>query len=262
MIILGDDLDDVEAAGANVAVVFAQRVVKNDGFHWLVTVAILIASITQGISANRIADDGTPSADALHGIEFVIAIIFIVEALLKIVAEGSRPQRYFRDSWNVFDFVIVMLTIFGLAGLDVPAVSMLRLLRLLKLVKAYPALHVAVQSLLRAVRQVIWVGVIIGLLDFNFAVVGLQLFKRNDPGRFGTLSSAMVTVWGVSTLDGWEDALYTNMFRGRAGNLAAPPRRPRGSGRGRGGAAAATEIVRGRVAAAAAARRRFESLPE
>jgi len=37
--------------------------------------------------------------------------IFVVEILIKLIAEGSRPWRYFRDPFNCFDFAIVAVTL-------------------------------------------------------------------------------------------------------------------------------------------------------
>ena len=43
-----------------------------------------------------------------------------------------------------------------------------------------------------------------------FAAVGMMLFDRNDPQHFGTLIRAMMTIWQIETLDGWEQVLYVN----------------------------------------------------
>lgn len=48
------------------------------------------------------------SESAIQGVDFVNYIctgIFIVEALIKIIAQG---HHYFKDGWNIFDFIIVV----------------------------------------------------------------------------------------------------------------------------------------------------------
>ncbi|KAH8064962.1 low voltage-gated calcium channel [Aureococcus anophagefferens] len=201
-----------EGGGARF-VIAVNAVCNSAAFQNAVTFAIIVACAVQGVDANRVAEGGATGA-AIFYTEIAICVVFVAECALKILSHGARPWRYFYSSWNCFDFAVVAFTLVaylpGMSGL--PAISMLRLLRLLKLVRSYPALHVAVQSLLRAFKQVVYVGVVMALINFNLAVVGMHLFRGNDPGRFGTLAAAMVSIWGVSTLDAWDAALYTNMY--------------------------------------------------
>ncbi|KAH8091188.1 low voltage-gated calcium channel [Aureococcus anophagefferens] len=201
-----------EGGGARF-VIAVNAVCSSAAFQNAVTFAIIVACAVQGVDANRVAEGGATGA-AIFYTEIAICVVFVAECALKILSHGARPWRYLYSSWNCFDFAVVAFTLVaylpGMSGL--PAISMLRLLRLLKLVRSYPALHVAVQSLLRAFKQVVYVGVVMALINFNLAVVGMHLFRGNDPGRFGTLAAAMVSIWGVSTLDAWDAALYTNMY--------------------------------------------------
>ncbi|KAH8068053.1 low voltage-gated calcium channel [Aureococcus anophagefferens] len=199
--------------GGGARFVIAVNAVCSSAFQNAVTFAIIVACAVQGVDANRVAEGGATGA-AIFYTEIAICVVFVAECALKILSHGARPWRYLYSSWNCFDFAVVAFTLVaylpGMSGL--PAISMLRLLRLLKLVRSYPALHGAVQSLLRAFKQVVYVGVVMALINFNLAVVGMHLFRGNDPGRFGTLAAAMVSIWGVSTLDAWDAALYTNMY--------------------------------------------------
>ena len=69
-------------------------------------------------------------------------MIFTLEALIKIIAFKTA---YFRDSWNIFDFVIVSFTLFffGLKAAQVPVqmgpgptiLRVLRIGRILRLIR-------------------------------------------------------------------------------------------------------------------------------
>ena len=65
--------------------------------------------------------------------QFVMAI-FILEIVVKLVAEGNRPLQFFTDAWNVFDFLIVVVGLLPFGGSAVTALRLVRLLRVLKLV--------------------------------------------------------------------------------------------------------------------------------
>lgn len=61
--------------------------------------------------------------------------IFVIEIVVKLIAEGRWPWRFFRDGWNVFDFLIVVVGFMPFAGSAVTALRLVRLLRVLKLVR-------------------------------------------------------------------------------------------------------------------------------
>ena len=101
-------------------------------------------------------------------------------------------------------------------GMIVPlgSTSFLRLLRLMRVVKllhSFPALRSVTQSLLNAFENVGYVVLMIMIINFVFASIGMIFFRKNDPQNFGTFASSMMTIWRIETLDGWEDIMYTNV---------------------------------------------------
>ena len=151
----------------------------------------------------------------LHIIDTAVLAVFVVESVVKITACGEAPYRYFADSWNLFDFAIVCISVLGMvpkAEDRMPGVAMLRLLRLLKLVNFYPSLNVAVSSLLKASSNVIYATIVMVLVVYVYAVVGMLLFRVNDPGHYGNLAQAIAAVWAVCTMDGWDVIMYVNMY--------------------------------------------------
>ena len=57
-----------------------------------------------------------------------------------------------------------------------------------------------------------FIGVILFLVFYIFAIVGIIFFRDNDPWHFGNLQMAMLTLFRVATLEDWSDVLYTNIF--------------------------------------------------
>ena len=62
--------------------------------------------LTMGMSFET---SSTTVNDVLKGVNLVFSAIFLVEAVLKLVAFGGS---YFQNSWNKFDFFVVV-TSFG-----------------------------------------------------------------------------------------------------------------------------------------------------
>ena len=48
---------------------------------------------------------------ALEIINFIFTAIFILEAILKMLAWGFK--QYFADEWNIFDFVVALGSLIG-----------------------------------------------------------------------------------------------------------------------------------------------------
>jgi len=148
-------------------------------------------------------------------------------------AEGRRPWRYFRDPWNVFDFVIVALAFLPVGSQYVTVVRLARLLRVLRLVRALPRLQILVGALLKSIPSMGYVSLLLLLIFYVYAVAGVFLFGGNDPFRFGSLQIALVTLFQVATAEHWSTTLYTQMYGctqagydGREALCTAPSARP------------------------------------
>jgi hypothetical protein len=71
---------------------------------------------------------------------------------------------------------------------------------------------VIVTALLAGIASIGYIGVILLLFFYVYAVLGLLLFQRNDPWHFGQLHVAMLTLIRCVTLDDWTDVMYINMY--------------------------------------------------
>ena len=89
---------------------------------------------------------------------------------------------------------------------------LLRLLRVLKLVKAFPQLQVIVNALMMGLSSIGFIGIILVLVFYMCAILGMMMFKENDPWHFGNLQVAMLTLFRCSTLEDWTDVMYINMY--------------------------------------------------
>jgi voltage-gated sodium channel len=184
---------------------------------------IIVAGIVVGIQTDEymMATYGT----ILERIDQVVLAIFIIEAAIKIIAEGSKPWLYFNNSWNIFDFSIVAFSLFEVivqSGASFAAVLRLfrlarlmrifRVMRVLRLVTAFQELQFLVETILKSVASISYVGILLFLLFYIYGTMGVFLFRANDPFHFGTLPEAMLTLFTMVTMEGWGDIMYTNIY--------------------------------------------------
>jgi len=173
-----------------------------------VTLVIVTAGVMVGLQTYaEYADD-----PVLNVIDIAILAIFTFECLVKFVAEEFQPWKFFNSAWNSFDFVVVAGSFLPAAGSLVTMLRLLRLLRVLKLVKSLPALAVIVNALIMGLSSIGFIGVILGLCFYLFAILGMILFKANDPWHFGSLHTSILTLFRCATGEDWTDVMYINVY--------------------------------------------------
>lgn len=183
--------------------------VESNAFRGTVIGLILAAGIVVGLETYY--PPGTGLGDTLLAIDWIILVLFTVEITLRLLAYGRRPWRFFLDGWNVFDFVIVAVCWAPVGSHYAAVLRLARVLRLLRLVSAVPRLQVIVMALLHAIPSIVYVGVLMALLFYMYAVIGVALFGKNDPIHFGTLHDAGISLFRTITLEDWTDLMYINM---------------------------------------------------
>ncbi len=130
--------------------------------------------------------------DALTRGNQVILAIFIAEAALKMTALAPRPQRYFRDGWNIFDFAIIVFALVPATGSFAMVARLGRLLRVLRLISAIEELRLIVGALVRSIPSVANIMMLMSIIVYIYAIVGYHLFHEADPTHWRTLGISLL----------------------------------------------------------------------
>ncbi|MEL6810287.1 MAG: ion transporter [Bacteroidota bacterium] len=187
-----------------------KRIAEAKWFQNSITLAIIIAGVLVGIATY--SEFSEEHHFILETANKIVLWIFVAEVVIKMIAEGKKPWRYFYDGWNVFDFVIVAAAFLPFGGSSVAILRLLRLLRVLKLVKALPKLQLLVSALLKSIPSMGYVSILLLLLFYIYAVAGVFFFGSNDPIHFENLQMSMLSLFRVVTLEDWTDVMYINMY--------------------------------------------------
>jgi voltage-gated sodium channel len=192
-----------------------RRIAENPTFNQIILWVIIAAGVLVGIQTYHEAV--APYHNLLETFDLIILLIFTVEVLIKILAEADNPLRYFKDPWNLFDFLIVAVCwlahiVPGMNAGFVAVIRLARVLRVLRLVQALPQLKMLVDAMLKSIPSMGYVGILLILLFYIYGAMGVFLFGINDPLHFGTLHTAMLSLFRISTLEGWTEIMYINMY--------------------------------------------------
>lgn len=189
---------------------YFRQVTEHPAFEKVVIAFILFAAIVVGLETSRplMAEYGS----LLHLLDKIILWAFVIEALLKIGAEFPRPWKYFSSGWNLFDFTIVVVCFLPVDAEFVAVLRLARILRILRLVTVIPKLQALVLGVIKSLPSLFYVSVLMSILFYMYAVMGIFFFRDNDPGHFGDLSKALTTLFRVVTLEDWTDVMYTAYY--------------------------------------------------
>lgn len=137
-------------------------------------------------------------------IDRIILFLFVVEILLKLYA---YRVGFFKDAWNIFDTAVILVSVIPSIGASFAVLRALRILRTLRLLKNIPKLKIIIESLLHSVPSIGWIGVLLVIVFYIFAVIGNNLFGAEYPLYFGSLLGSLFTLFQIMTLESWASGI-------------------------------------------------------
>lgn len=135
----------------------------------------------------------------------IILAWFIVELALRMLSYGKKPHHFFCSGWNVFDFLIVAVSLCPAASPAFAVFRLLRVFRVLRLVSSLPDLQILVGALLKSLPSMGYVGLLLFLIVYVYGVLGTHLFSSTDPEHFGDLGLSFLSLFQIITLEGWAE---------------------------------------------------------
>ncbi|RXN33507.1 sodium channel type 2 subunit alpha-like isoform X1 [Labeo rohita] len=142
-----------------------------------ITICIVLNTLFMAMEHYPMTDGFT---NVLSVGNLVFTGIFTAEMCLKVIA--LDPYYYFQEGWNIFDGIIVSLSLMELGLANVEGLSVLRsfrLLRVFKLAKSWPTLNMLIKIIGNSVGALGNLTLVLAIIVFIFAVVGMQLFGRS-----------------------------------------------------------------------------------
>lgn len=158
---------------------------------------ILVNAVTLGLETFPAVMDR--AGGLILAIDRICLSIFVIELALRLYALGLR---FFRSGWNVFDFVIVGISLLPATG-SFSVLRAMRILRVLRVVSAVPSLRRVVDGLGRALPGMGSVFLLILIIYYIAAVMATKLFGASFPQWFGSLTATSFTLFQIMTLEGW-----------------------------------------------------------
>lgn len=153
----------------------------------------------------------SPVGQLLEMLDHVFTALFILEALVKIQSFGTKG--YFKDSWNVFDFSLVLIALPSLVVLFTPmemvsldfilTLRILRVFKFFRVLKFIPNIENLLSGIFRAIKSSVLIIFAFLIFNFIFAILSFSFFAEIAPEHFANPLISFYTTFKVFTIEGW-----------------------------------------------------------
>jgi len=146
-----------------------------------------------------------------RALDYFVTIYFLLEILVKISSE-KHIKDFFYDRWNLFDFLIVVVTLLPLENSSSAAVARLfRVFRVLRLLTARPELKRIIDMLIGAIPSIFDIVLLMFLVFYIYAILGHMFFAAAPSGVWNDFLIAMLTLFQVLTFENWSEIMHEAM---------------------------------------------------
>ncbi|MCE9662608.1 ion transporter [Halomonas sp. M5N1S17] len=186
-----------------------ERLRANKFFELTVIAIIVFSALLIGA---RTYEEVTRFQQVLLVLDVAVTVFFLVEILIRMAAE-KRLRDFFRNGWNVFDFLIVTASLIPMDDSEMVLLArLLRIFRVLRLVSMIPELRMLMAALFKSIPRMGYVALLMFIIFYIYAALGSFLFHDVDERLWGNISLAMLTLFQVATFESWATAvLYPTM---------------------------------------------------
>mmetsp|Transcript_43441 Transcript_43441/g.80930 ORF Transcript_43441/g.80930 Transcript_43441/m.80930 type:complete len:578 (-) Transcript_43441:10-1743(-) len=165
-----------------------------------VAALIFLNFIVSAINAQFHLDE----SPVIYVFELFFNACFTVELIVNMY--GNWFFDFWSSAWNVFDFVIVWISLISMIFKDLPGITVLRLFRafrVFRLFKRIKNLRVIIEGVLKSLPGVCNAFFVLSLIMSIWAIMAVDFFREDRPVEFGDFVKAVVTFFQMMTYDSW-----------------------------------------------------------
>lgn len=188
---------------------FCHKFITHPWFERFITAMIVLNAISLGLETY-------PALANSFGVIFntitiMVIVIFVAEAVIKIIAVAPNFRKYFGNGWDLFDFMIVVVSLIPQSSEHAIIARTLRLFRILRLISVIPELRIVTTTIVRSLPGLGNVILLLLIVFYVYAIAGFYMFSEHDQFHWNSLGISLITLFRVLTLEDWTDIMYVAM---------------------------------------------------
>ncbi|XP_051761104.1 sodium channel, voltage-gated, type I-like, alpha isoform X2 [Ctenopharyngodon idella] len=198
---------------------FIFDLVANQAFDIFIMVLIWLNMVTMMVETE---DQSPEMGNVLYYINLAFIVLFTGECVLKMI---SLRHYFFIVGWNVFDFVVIILSIVGMFLAEVikkyffsptlfRVIRLARIGRVLRLIRGAKGIRTLLFALMMSLPALFNIGLLLFLVMFIYAIFGMSNFAYvkksggiDDMFNFETFGNSMLCLFQITTSGGWDGLL-------------------------------------------------------
>ncbi|WP_101846237.1 ion transporter [Halobacillus sp. Marseille-P3879] len=184
-----------------------QSFIEHPWFSRFILTVILINAVLIGLSTDSSLYENYETM--FIGLDVLVLAIFTIEIVLKL---WVYRLHFFKEGWNVFDFVIVAGSLVLYNTHLVSVLRILRVLRVLRTISVVPSLRRLTAALFLAIPAIGSVTILMGIIFYVYAIIGTSFFRDVAPEYFGNIGLSTLTLFQVFTLESWASGVFRPIF--------------------------------------------------
>lgn len=178
---------------------------SNPLFEWTIIGVIIFSAVVVGV---KTYDLPPLLLEVIPLLDMSITLIFLVEILIRFFAEADK-KHFFRSTWNLFDTVIVIVSLLPAEDSEIAFVGrLIRVFRVLRMVSIVPELRMLVGALFTALPKLGYVALLMFIIFYIYAAIGTQFFSEINPVLWGDIAVSLLTLFRIMTFEDWTDVMY------------------------------------------------------
>uniref|UniRef100_A0A3Q2QR91 Sodium channel protein n=1 Tax=Fundulus heteroclitus TaxID=8078 RepID=A0A3Q2QR91_FUNHE len=188
-------------------------------FDISIMILICLNMVTMMVETDNQSDE---TEVVLYWVNFIFIVVFTCEFVLKLFA---LRHYYFTNGWNIFDVVVVILSIVGMFLADLiekyfvsptlfRVIRLARIGRILRLIKGAKGIRTLLFALMMSLPALFNIGLLLFLVMFIFSIFGMSNFGYvkhgagiDDMYNFETFGNSMIILFMITTSAGWDGLL-------------------------------------------------------
>jgi voltage-gated sodium channel len=171
--------------------------IENSTIQRTLLALILVNAVILGLETS--SEVMATAGSFLIALDKAILAVFVIELTIRLLVHRFA---FFKDGWNVFDFVVVGIALVPASG-PFAVLRALRVLRVLRVLTFVPSMRKIVGALIKSLNGMLSIAMVLGLVYYVAAVMVTKLFGDAFPEWFGSLGASLYTLFQVMTLESW-----------------------------------------------------------
>lgn len=175
-----------------------KNAIESKAWNITITSIILFNAVILGLDTSPFIKEKLGSS--LSWLDNICLVIFTIELLLRLFCYRLRFFSNDEKWWNIFDFVIIVLSIFAV---EYSIFRALRILRVLRLVSSVPSIRLVTDAVLRTIPAMLSIASLLCVFFYVYAVLCVRFFGEQFPQWFGDIPKALYSLFQIMTLESW-----------------------------------------------------------